>query len=377
MRFGATAVVAVAAIAAGLYGWHTLARPKEEASAPPPVPVTTVAASSGSVPRYLRGIGTVRALNQVEIHPQVSGVLVSVPVREGQDVKKGDIIAQIDPRPYQAALDKAQAQLKQDQAQLQNAQADLGRTTALARSDFASRQQLETQTATVARLEGVLAADAAEIEQARINLSYCTLKAPLDGRIGFRRIDPGNLVQANGTGAGLVTIVQETPISVIVTLPENDLPTIRAAAAKGPVPVIADTSDMRTKLAEGQLLTTDNVIDASAGSIGLKAEFPNGDRSLTPGQFVSARVQVGTETGVIIPHEAVQHGQDKLFVYTAKPDKTVERHDVVIAYDDGAQTVLTSGVADGAAVIVSGISRIGPGTRIDPHERQGTETAAR
>ncbi len=352
-------------IVGGVAGWRYADRSEDKpAPAPPPVPVTAAAATNDEVPVYLRGIGTVQALNAVEVHPQVGGVLVEVPVTEGQDVKRGDVVALIDPRPLKAALDKAVAQRTQDQAQLLNAQADQQRTAALARSDFASRQQLETQQSGVARLQGAVQADEASIEEAAINLQYATVRSPLDGRVGLRRLDPGNLVQANATGPGILSITQVRPISVVFTLPQTDIQRVRQAMANGPLPVFADPSNAGGQSSKGQLQTPDNAINPGTGTLQFKASFDNADDLLTPGEFVTTRLQVDTARGITIPHEAVQHGQDGLFVFAIKPDKTVERRAIKVALDDGAHTVLQDGVKAGEQVVVAGQSRIGPGTRV-------------
>jgi multidrug efflux system membrane fusion protein len=360
-------VLGAVLIVGGWAVWH-FTRPKHADAPPPtPIPVTAAEAKAQDVPVYLRGIGTVRALNAVEIRPQVGGTLLDVPVKEGQAVIKDEVLAVIDPRPFKAALDKAQAQLAQDQAQLENARLDQARYGALASRDFASRQQLDTQNATVNRLQGVVQADQASIEEAQINLGYCVLKSPLDGRVGLRRVDPGNLVQANASGPGLLSVVQDQPIAVVFTLPDSDLPRVRAAMAKGVLPVAADTSDQRQELARGALLTPDNSVDPASGTIALKAQFANADLALTPGQFVSVRLQVDTAHGVTVPHEAVQHGQDGLFVFAIKPDDTAERRTVEVAYDDGRVAVLDKGLADGERVVVAGQSRIGSGTKLAAH----------
>ena len=374
----ALALAAVLLAGGGYAGWREFGAHRDQGQAPqaPPVPVTvatvpvTVATSAMSdVPVYLRGIGVVQAQNSVEVHPQVGGVLISVPVREGQDVKKGDTLAVIDPRPYKAALDKAQAQLQQDQAQLENAKADFSRYSSLARSDFASRQQVDTQQSSVARFQGVLAADQAAIDDAQLNLGFCVLHASMDGRVGLRRVDPGNLIQANSTGAGILLVVQVRPIAVVFTLPGEDLPRVRDASSHGTLTVLADSSDGRDELARGTLLTADNAVNASSGTIQFKALFPNEDDRLTPGQFVSTRLLVRTAQGVTIPHEAVQHGQNGLYVFTVKPDKTADRRDIQLAYDDGTTAVIGKGVEDGEQVIVFGQTRVGQGTRLSPQEQ--------
>ena len=192
------------------------------------------------------------------------------------------------------------------------------------------------------RLQGVIAADRAAIQEAEINLGYAVLKSPLAGRVGLRRVDPGNLLQANSAGPGIVSVVQEQPISVLFSLPQTDLPTVRDAMAKGNRPVLADTSDDRRVLGRGTLVTTDNAVDPSSGTIQMRANFPNDDRALTPGQFVDVRLQVDTADGVVVPHNAVQHGQQGLFVFAIDPDHTVRRQDVTVTYDDGEQAVLST-----------------------------------
>ena len=373
MRVWTGVLVAVVLAGGGSAGWRAFKPAEHKAEPPPPVPVTAAAAKDAELPVYLRGIGTVRALNGVEIHPQVGGVLLQVPVREGDEVKKGDVIAVVDPRPYKAALDKATAQRQQDQAQLENAQLDQRRYTTLARSDFASRQQVDTQAATVDRLQGVVAADNAAIEEAQINLGYTVVHSPLDGRVGLRRVDPGNLIQANATGPGLLSVVQIHPISVVFTLPERELPVIRAAMARGAVAVLADTSDSSKELARGVLLTTDNTVDTASGTIGLKATFDNPDGVLTPGQFVSVRLQSDVSKGVAVPREAVQHAQDGLFVLLVKPDKTADRRPVQVAYDDGTTAVIAKGIGAGDQVIVSGQSRVSNGTHLALPEQKPDE----
>jgi multidrug efflux system membrane fusion protein len=368
MRVKPLPLIAVAALGAagGYAGWRLTSQSeaKPAAAAPAPaVPVSATTSKMQDVPVYLVGIGTVSALSSVEIHPQVGGILTDLPVREGQDVKKGQVVALIDPRPYKAALDHAQAQLTQDQAQLDNAKLDEQRYSNLATRDFASRQQLDTQVATVAKLQGAVAGDKASIESSQINLDYATVHSPLDGRVSLRRVDPGNLIQANATGPGIISIQQMQPISVIFTLPEEDLQRVRDAMAKGTLAVIADSSDGSRELAHGTLETPDNAINTSTGTIQFRALFPNKDDHLTPGQFVSTRLQVDIAHGVTVPHDAIQHSQDGLFVFTVKPDKTVERTNVKTVYDDGTTSVVT-GLQNGTQVVTSGQSRIGPGIAV-------------
>ncbi len=364
MKRSRTLVLGAVLIGGSYAAWH-FTRPHEtHTAAASPVPVTAAVAKLDDVPVYLRTIGNVRALNAVEIRPQVGGVLVDVAVKEGDEVKKNQLLAVIDPRPFKAALDKAQAQLTQDQAQLANAELDRQRYNTLAAKDFASRQQLDTQVSTVNRLQGVVAADQASIQEAQINLSYTVLKSPLDGRVGLRRVDPGNLIQANSTGQGIISVVQERPISVIFSMPETDLPTVRVAMGKSALPVLADTPDNSRVLATGQLSTIDNTVDSSSGTIQFRADFPNPDLALTAGQFVNVRLQVDTAHGVTVPHTAIQHGQQGLFLFAIEPDKSVKQVDVKVVYDDGDVAVLSSGVSGGANVVVAGQTRIGQGTKV-------------
>lgn len=209
----------------------------------------------------------------------------------------------------------------------------------------------------------MVAADQASIDDAAVNLSYTVLTAPFDGRIGIRRVDPGNLVQANASQA-IFTIVQQQPTSVLFSLPETDLPTVRDAQAKGTPAVIADTADDRRTLGRGTLMTVDNAVDTSSGTIQLRGRFPNADGALTAGQFVDIRLQIGVASGIVVPHTAVQHGQQGLYVFTVDPDKTVKRHDVTLVHDDGSVIVLSDGVPAGATVVTAGQSRIGDGSKV-------------
>lgn len=376
MKLVPTLLVVAAVVGGGAAAWH-FTRPAKQAAAPPqPVPVSVARSTQDSVPIYIPTIGNVRALNSIEIRPQVSGVLLDVAVKEGDDVTKGQVLGVIDPRPFKAALDKAQAQMVQDQAQLQNAQTDQRRYTSLARNDFASRQQVDTQNSAVGRLQGVIAADQAAIDEAQINLGFTVLRAPIAGRIGLRRVDPGNLVQANSTGPGIFSVVQEQPIAVIFSIPEADLPTVRDAMKRGPLVTLAEAPGSGRLLDKGVLRTTDNSVNSDSGTIQAKAEFPNGDMLLTPGQFVNLRLQVGTATGVVVPHLAIQHGQDGLFVFEIDGNKDVKRQDVAVTYDNGTQAVLASGIPAGATVITAGQSRVGNGTKVSFKEEGNRDEAA-
>ena len=279
-------------------------------------------------------------------------------------MKQGDLLAVIDPRPYQAALDAAGAKRQQDQAQLANAQADLARYSSLARQDFASRQQVDTQQALVKQLTATIAGDAAQIEAAQLNLSYCYITAPFDGRVGLRNVDPGNLVHASDA-TGIMTLTQIHPIAVIFTLPQDDLPRVNAAMAARRLPVLAFAGNDATELDRGELLTLDNTIDQSTGTIRMKAVFPNQRNQLWPGQFVNARLLLTTEPNVLtVPSVAVQHGPAGLYVYVVNANSTVTRHDVQVERDDGKLAVIATGLQDGQTVVTNGQSRLQDGTSV-------------
>ncbi len=357
-------LVAAALWFARSHGSFAAANSETHSTPPEAVPVTAVAAKVQDVPVELRGLGTVQAFNMVEIKAQVTGTLVAIPVQEGQEVHQGDIVAQIDPRPYRAAVDQVTAQRMEDAAQLQSAQLDLQRYQHLAKSNFAPLQQVDDQQAIVNKLMATLQADTAAIETARINLDYCTIRAPINGRIGFHQTDVGNLIEvANQTG--IVSITQDKPISVVFTLAEAELHRIQRATANGTLPVSVYTGDDKTKLADGQLLTPNNAIDTSTGTIQLKATFANKDDALWPGEFVNARLRVDTlHNAVTVPLMAVQHGPNGMFVYTVMPDNTVQERDVQVAYQDDDTVVISTGVHGGDAVVLTGQSRLAPGTRV-------------
>jgi multidrug efflux system membrane fusion protein len=335
------------------------------AADPPSVPVTTAPAQIRDVPVYLDGLGTVQPLNVVQVRSQVNGTLIALPVPEGHEVQKDQIVAEIDPRPYKAALDQAVAQRQEDAAMLQSASLDLNRYTELAKSNFAAIQQVDDQRATVEKDKAAVAVDDALIETAQINLGYCTIRAPVTGRLSFYSITVGNLIQTSSQ-TSIISITQDKPISVVFTLPEANLIRVQNAAAKGPVPVVAFNSQDSTKaLATGTLLTPNNTIDTSTGTISLKATFANQDDHLWPGEFVNARVQVATLQKVVtVPVAAVQHGPDGLFVYTVKPDNTVDQINIEVSYEDNGLAVVTKGMSGNETVVVAGQSRLSPGTHV-------------
>jgi multidrug efflux system membrane fusion protein len=365
MGFRRNILIIGCVLVGGLGGGVLVFRPDAARSAPAPaaVPVTAAVAKAQDVPVLLRGIGTVQAFNVVQIKSQVSGNLIAIPAREGQEVKAGTVVAQIDPRPFQAALDQATAQRQGDAASLRSQQDDLKRYTQLARSSFAPIQQVDEQQATVGKTTAAIAADAAAIETAQINLQYATIRSPIDGRVSIYQTDPGNLIQANSTP--IITITQDHPIAVIFTLPEADLPEIQDGMAAGSLPVTAWTNDDKTLLGDGVLETPNNTIDTTTGTIQLKAIFANDRDRLWPGEFVNARLQVNILHGVVtIPQLAIQHGPAGEFVYTVGPDQTVQQQEVEIGYDDGETAVVTKGLQAGAKIVLQGQSRLSPGVRV-------------
>jgi multidrug efflux system membrane fusion protein len=332
------------------------------------VPVTVTSAVRRDVPIWLRGLGTVQAYNSVQLRPRVDGTLTEVPVKEGQDVKRGDLLAVIDPRPYKAALDQALAKKQQDQAQLGNAQADLARYTSLVRQDFASRQQLETQQSMVKQFSATILGDDAQVEAAQLNLSFSYITAPFDGRIGLRNVDPGNSVRA-AEATPIVALTQIQPISASFTLPQDNLPAIMQAMQQRPLDAVVYASDNKTELDRGTLLTPDNMIDTTTGTIKLKATFPNARRTLWPGQFVNVRLLQGVETNVIaIAAPAVQHGPNGLYVYQIGANDTVSMQPIEVARQEGDVYVVSSGLAEGAVVVASGQSRLQTGSRVTVRE---------
>ena len=330
------------------------------------VPVTIAVAQKQDVLVLQRAIGTVQAFQSVLIRARVDGTLDKVLFTEGQSVKPGDLLAQLDPRPYQAVLDQAQAKKAADTAMLISARDDLIRYRDLANSQVASRQKLEQSIAAVAQGEAALRGDDATIAAAQLNLDFTRITSPIDGRVGLRLIDTGNYIRAaDTTSPGLVTIAQIQPIALLFTLPQDVLPAVQAAMTKGQLPVIAYNSDDTTKLSDGKLLTVDSTIDSSTGTIKLKATFANKDNRLWPGQFVNVRMQTDTRSAVTtVPSGAVQRGPNGYYTFIVKPDETVAVQPIEIAQDDGKTAVISEGVKPGDKVVTSGQSRLTSGTKI-------------
>jgi len=375
------AIPVVVAAAAGIAMFTeepSTAQQARPPSSPPAIPVSVARATRQDVPIYLKGLGSVQAANSVLVRARVDGTLTQFPVNEGQEVKQGDLIAVIDPRPYAAAVDAAMAKKDQDEAQLANAKLDLQRYQSLAKQDFASRQQVDTQQSQVAQFTATLAGDKAAIEMANVNLSYCFITSPIQGRVGLRQVDPGNMIHPSDP-AGIVTITQVHPISALFTLPQESLPAISVAMEQGALPVVAFAADDRTELDRGTLLTPDNAIDSSTGTIKLKATFPNPHNTLWPGQFINARLQLGTEVNALtIPSVAVQHGPAGLYAYVVTPESSVTRQPIEVGRDDGTLAVIAKGLTEGQQVVTAGQSRLQTGARVAINETsQQADSAAK
>jgi membrane fusion protein, multidrug efflux system len=338
--------------------------------APTPIPVQVAAIQNADVPFTQQGIGSVQAFNAVTLRAQVDGVLQQIRFTEGQAVKAGDVLAQIDPRPYQAALDQATAKKAQDQAQLQNAQLDLERFIGL--GTFASHQQVATQQAMVGQLQAQVQGDQAAIDSAQTQLSYTTVTSPMDGITGIRLVDQGNLVRATDA-TGIVVITQIRPISVVFTLPAENLAEIRQAMAAGPLQVAVLERQSAKPLGQGTLLLVNNQIDPATGQLQLKATLPNEDGALWPGQFVTVQLLLRVDHGVpTVPSSAIQRGPDGYWVYVIKPDQTVAVQPVQVRRFGGGTAVLEGGPAPGTSVVSAGQYRLTPGAHITVAEAQPT-----
>jgi multidrug efflux system membrane fusion protein len=317
-------------------------------------PVSVAAASRQDVPIHLTGIGTVQAYFTIDIHAKVDGELQEVLFTEGRHVKKGDVLAKIDPRLYQAALDQAKAKRAQDAATIVAAEKDLGRAKALALKSFDTQQNVDQQQAKVDQLKASILADEALIETAQTQFDYTTIVAPSDGRIGIRLVDPGNMVRA-ADSKSLATLVLTQPSTVLFTLPATSLGDVREALKRGPVEVTAFDQNNRLALATGKLLLIDNVIDQAAAAIRLKALFPNEDEALWPGDFVNARLLVETRrNALVVPTSAVQSGPHGLFTWVVSGDNTVEPRPIEVGPATGNLTIITAGVADGERIVTAG-----------------------
>ena len=356
--------LAATAMSIAAFAVEALAGDGPPAPAPAPIPVEIATADRRDVPIFLTDLGTVEPYNQVTIRSRVDGALQQVRFKEGNDVRQGDLLAEIDPRTFQASLDQARARLDQDTASLANARLILNRDAQLVARDFVSVETADTQRSTVAQLEAQVEQDKALIVTAETELSYTRILAPIDGRAGLRLVDVGNIVHASDPG-GLVVINQVNPIAVISTLPERDVPAIRAALAAGPVEVEALSREDGTVLDIGTVQLMDNAIDPKSGTLKLKSVFPNAGDQLWPGQFIDAKVHVTTLKGVVtVPAGAIQRGPDGTFVYRVAPDQTVSPAAVRTGPISEGVAVIESGLAEGARVVSAGQYRLSAGARV-------------
>ena len=339
-------------------------QPTPPAPPPPAIPVVAGTVTSHDVPIYLRGVGTVIAFNNVVVRSQITGQLTSINFVQGQAVHAGDLLAQIDPRPYQAQLDQATANRDRDKAQLANAQANLARYTPLEAKGYATSQLVDTQKAQIAQLESMVKSDEAVIETARINLGYTRLTAPIDGVTGIRQIDVGNIIHPTDA-AGLVDLTEIQPISVLFTLPEQNFVQIQQQMAKGPLTVMAYSQDGTTLLDQGKLNLIDNQIVQTTGTIRLRAEFPNTQRNLWPGELINARLLIDTRhNGLTINASAVQQGPDGSYVYAINSSGNAEMRPVKVAQISGGQALVDSGLAADKSVVIDGQYKLQPGSHV-------------
>jgi len=381
IAISAALLIAVLAIGGGLAATHRF--PFERSAPPQPDAIPTVPVVAGvvaqhDVPIYLTGVGTVIAYNTVVVHSQIQGQIVSINFTEGQSVHAGDLLAQIDPSPYQAQLDQVTATRDRDQAQLVNAQANLARYTQLGEKGWATPQLVDTQTAQVAQLNAAIKADEALIEAAKVQLGYTRLTSPIDGVTGIRQVDVGNIIHPTDPN-GLVVVTQIEPISLIFTLPETVLPQIQQQQrkTKGPLTVLAYSQDNTIKLDEGTLALVNNQILQTTGSIQLKANFPNKTHLLWPGELVNARLLLDTRhDGLTVPASVVQQGPKGAYAYVINADNTVEIRPVTVAQVSDGQALIDSGLKANEQVVVDGQYKLQPGTQITILHGQAAEEAA-
>lgn len=368
-------LIVVAVIIVALLGWRMFGGHGGAKSGPggarsgadsKPVPVTVVPVEEKNVPVYLFAQGTVQARNTVSVRPQVGGLLLSLNFEEGKEVEKGQVLAQIDPRTYQAQYDQALARQKQDQAQLATARSNLKRSNDLIKKSYISRQDLTTIENTVHQYAAAVAADAATARDAKLKLDYTKVRAPFSGLAGLRQVDPGNVIS---TSDSIVVLTQVHPINLLFTLPAKNLEQVRTAQARGDLPVAAlDGADNHVLADNGRLTVIDNQIDSSSGTFRLKAEFPNQDLSLWPGQFANVRLRTGDiDNGLVIPAQAVQRGPDGEYVYLLGDDDTVSMQPIVTGGEaDQSHTLVSKGLKAGDRVVTEGMFRLKPGSKVTP-----------
>ncbi len=367
------------AISVLLVGCSSQQAKSAKASAPPPaVPVGVAAVQQGDFNVYLNGLGSVQAFYTVSLKTRIDGQIMQVNFREGQDVKAGELLILIDPRPYQVALAQAQANLQKDEAQLTNAKAQYERNKVLYEQGVIAKQDLDTLEASFGTYEGTIASDKAAIDSAKLNLTYCRIVSPVDGRVGLRQVDPGNYVTAAG-GTPMLVITQLHPIAVVFTLPEDQLQEVAQQMKKGPLEVDAYSRDDQQKLATGKLLTIDNQIDQTTGTAKLKAVFDNQENSLWPNQFVNAHLLLEVrKNAVTAPASAIQRGPDGSFVYVVDANNTAQMRPVQIALTQGSTVVIASGLKGGDKVVTDGQEKLQAGMRVAPqapaHQKSGSSS---
>ncbi len=358
----------IAAVCACFISCSSSADPRQKAQAAGPhtVSVATAQVQRQDVPVYLTGLGAVTAFNTANIKSRVDGQIMKVNFQEGQNVKQGDLLIEIDARPFQAQLEQMQAQLFRDQAQLRDAKLNLERYTTLIPSGSIAQQQVDTQRALADQLEGTVRTDQAQIDTAKLQIVYCHITAPFNGRVGLRQVDSGNIVHASDTNPMLI-LTQLQPIAVIFTLPEDVLPNVARHMKQSTLEVDAFSRDDQTKLATGKLLTIDNQIDPTTGTAKLKAVFSNTDNQLWPNQFVNANLLLETrKNSTVVPTAAILRGPQGTFVYAVNPDKTVQDKQVTVSLTQGDTTVITAGLNPGDIVVTDGQDKLQRGSRIEP-----------
>ena len=374
-------LLSAAIAAAGYFGWQrlqsedhpALADAQKRAPVRAAVPVKIAPVQKADFPVYLTGLGTVQGFNTVVVRSRVDGQINRIAFQEGQFVKEGDTLVEIDPRPFQAALDQTKAKKAQDEASLANANLDLQRYTKL--GEFATRQQTDTQRSTVAQLTAQIQADTALIANAQTQFDYASVKAPISGVAGLRQVDVGNIVNA-ATQTGIVTIAQIEPISVIFTAPEDQLPDIKAALAASPPKTIALSTDGKRVLSTGTLALINNQVDTSSGTIRLKAVFDNKDHALWPGQSVSTRLLVATlRDANVVPDDAVQHGTEGLYAYAVTPENKAELRKIKVTRSMDGRSVVDEGLSPGDQVITAGQYKVQPGSLVSTAVAAGSDPA--